>query len=99
LWAATAQPLKLFGPMLGENYTGNRNFIVHAFEGAFLRIDTGDPVCLNVRAEATTAAASLGCYANGVLLRVRDVEAAAGWVAVSTTTGEPGFVAEAFVER
>jgi hypothetical protein len=78
---------------------GNFSWPRLAVTGDFVRVATGDADCLNVREEATTAATSLGCFADGVLLRVLDAEPVAGWVPVTTPGGAAGFVAEAFVER
>jgi hypothetical protein len=101
LWAATAQPLKLFGPTLGENYTGNRNFIVHADEGAFFRVETGDDDCLNVREEPSVDAPVVACYASGVLLAdLREqVEPGGSWRKVATPLGIAGWASEAYLER
>jgi len=66
-----------------------------------LRVATGDD-CLNVRTEPSTTAASLGCFADGVLLGLRGdgpPPVVAGWLPVVTPALEPGWVAEEFVER
>lgn len=68
-----------------------------AVRGTFWRVNTGGS-CLNVRQAASTSSATLGCYADGVLLREREAGAPPGWRAVFTPAGGPGFVANEYVE-
>ena len=66
-----------------------------------VRVATGDD-CLNVRTQPSSAAASLGCFASGVLLGQRGDGSPPifpGWLPVVTPGLEPGWVAEEFVER
>jgi hypothetical protein len=66
-----------------------------------LRVATGGD-CLNVRKEPSSSAASLGCFADGVLLFSRGDGPPAvvpGWLPVVTPALEPGWVKEEFVGR
>ena len=102
LWAATAQPLMLFGEEFGAGYIGNRNFLVRAVEGSFLRVETGDDDCLNVREEPSIEAPVVGCYASGVLLadlNESDEVDGAVWRKVATPPGLQGWASDEFLER
>lgn len=67
--AGTITPLTLFGPMFGNGY-GGRNIVVGAITGLGLaRIKTGGE-CLNVRVDPNASSMSLGCFKDGVLLRI-----------------------------
>ncbi|MBK6563174.1 SH3 domain-containing protein [Candidatus Amarobacter glycogenicus] len=58
--------------------------------------------CLNVREQATTTSASLGCYRDGVLLFERgETTTVSGvtWVAVTPPGGKPGWASAEFLER
>lgn len=86
---------------------GCGQFQRHQFVNAIVarptvRVNTPDD-CLNLRAEPTTTAATLGCFADGVLLP-RSTEgapaAAPGWLQVLTPDRKSsGWVAEEFVTR
>ncbi len=67
-----------------------------AIVGKFWRVNAGGE-CLNVRQEASVSSAVLGCFASGVLLREREAEAPAGWQAVATPDGTPGFAASQYL--
>lgn len=69
--------------------------------GPFARVDTPGS-CLNVRAEASTAAQSLGCFADGVMLYDLDETVAAGgitWLRVETPDRREGWASLEFIER
>jgi hypothetical protein len=64
-----------------------------------VRVSAGSE-CLNVHAEPATSAPTLGCFADGVLLGVREAGPVSGWVAVTTLDGvQEGWVSAEFVER
>ncbi len=63
-------------------------------------VNTGD--CLNVRAGAGLASQSLGCFADGVLLKDLGQTADAGglrWLNVQTPAGAPGWASMEYVDR
>lgn len=68
----------------------------------FARVKTGSD-CLNVRETPAQASLSLGCFKDGVLLRVRGQaeQTAEGitWVAVETPDGRSGWASGEFLER
>ena len=77
-------------------------FVRAALVGTFTRVKTGAD-CLNVRESPRTASLSLGCYKDGVLLRVRPQpeQTAEGvtWLAVETPDGRAGWASGEFLER
>ncbi len=79
----------------------NRKSVVAFLPGPFARVNTpGD--CLNVRAEPSTSAQSLGCFKDGVLLHVTGGEAVSGgitWLPVTTPNGRAGWASGEFLER
>ena len=76
-------------------------FIQAASPGAVARVtNAGD--CLNVRESASTAAKTLGCYKDGVLLKDRATTEQAGgitWWAVATPDGREGWASSEFLRR
>jgi len=66
--------------------------------GPFARVVSGDD-CLNVRAEPTAAGDILGCFADGVLLPLREGTAAGSqaWLPVRTPDGRNGWAAAEFL--
>ncbi|HXU23660.1 MAG TPA: SH3 domain-containing protein, partial [Tepidiformaceae bacterium] len=95
-------PLLLYGPdLFGGAYYG-RNIVVAAALGPFAKVHTGGD-CLNVRETASTTATSLGCFADGVLLRVQSIgdQTVGGvhWVPVTTPDGRPGWASAEFLQR
>lgn len=70
--------------------------------GPFARVTTGGD-CLNVRDKPATASLSLGCFKDGVLLRLRTQpeQTAEGinWLAVETPDRRPGWASAEFLER
>ena len=68
----------------------------------FARVKTGSD-CLNVREQPGQASLSLGCFKDGVLLRVRPQpeQTADGstWLAVGTPDGRAGWASGEFLER
>lgn len=94
LWGATAQPIELFGQLINTEYATNRNLVVHALQNDFMRVDTGDADCLNVRQEPRMDAPVVSCYTDGVLLMdVGATEESDGttWLRLRTPTGEMGW--------
>jgi hypothetical protein len=81
---------------------GSTPFVHAALVGTFARVVSGSD-CLNVREMPATAALSLGCFKDGVLLRVRSQaeQTAEGvtWVAVETPDGRAGWASAEFLER
>ncbi len=75
---------------------GNFSFPRLAIVGKFWRVDAGSE-CLNVRQQASVSSPVLGCFASGVLLREREADAPAGWQAVTTPDGTPGFAASSYL--
>lgn len=93
------QPLELYGPIGGKPYEGDRNRIVLVEPGPFLRV-TGTGDCLNVRDSASTGGASLGCFADNVLLRYVGAEQEAGgitWLKVETPDGKTGWASAQYL--
>ncbi|MGE3076631.1 MAG: response regulator transcription factor [Dehalococcoidia bacterium] len=87
---------------LGDCGEDGHKFVNHISAIATVRVNTpGD--CLNLRAESATSSASLGCFADGVLLPKWVEHAPApvpGWVPVLTPDlRTTGWVSEAFVLR
>ncbi len=78
----------------------DRLVVLAAERGPFARVArAGD--CLNVRARPSTASESLGCFADGALLREGGVTVEAEgrkWVAVATPAGRTGWAAETFLD-
>jgi DNA-binding CsgD family transcriptional regulator len=74
-------------------------FLQTAVTGAFAEVHTaGD--CLNVREAASTSSKSLGCFADGVLLRLADgIQSIDGveWQAVSTPSGAAGWASAEYL--
>jgi hypothetical protein len=69
--------------------------------GPFARV-AADGDCLNVRESASTSAASLACYRDGVLLRDLGETVEAGgvtWLKVATPDGREGWANFEFLER
>jgi hypothetical protein len=75
--------------------------VITAFLGT-ARVVTGSD-CLNVREKPAKASLALGCYKDGVLLRVRpqpeQTSQGTTWVAVETPDGQDGWVSSEFLER
>ncbi len=96
LAARTIHPIPELNPGLGAP------FVRAALVGTFARVKTGAD-CLNVREKPAKASLSLGCYKDGVLLRVRPQpeQAAEGvtWIAVETPEGRAGWASAEFLER
>lgn len=69
---------------------------------AFARVNSGSD-CLNVREKPSQSSSSLGCFADGVLLRLRNEpdQSAGGatWVAVETPRGTSGYASSEFLQR
>jgi hypothetical protein len=86
-----------------DNYgPGNRKFPLAYLPGPFARVITpGD--CLNVRTEPTTTSQSLGCFRDGVLLRIGSgdevTSGSTTWMPVQTPDGHAGYASSEFVER
>ena len=77
-----------------------RNFFVSAKHGPFARV-ASEGECLNVRAEPSTSATVLRCFADGVLFQTEGrTEDGDGleWLAVTTPTGAAGWAAAEFLE-
>ncbi len=74
----------------------------HIAVGPFARVSTPED-CLNVRASPSTTGAVLNCYADGVLVPLRDAAANAAnsdgdqWLAVRTTDGREGWAAARYL--
>ncbi len=85
---------------LGDCENGRHKFVNYILARSVVRVATGGD-CLNVRAEPSASAASLGCFADGVLLsvRVEGVSAVPGWKAVFAPDMRPGWVSEESLER
>ena len=91
-------------PIIGLSFglTGNSSpFIVHMDQGPVRRVATGSD-CLNVREATNLQAKTLGCFADGVLLRLTsdpqvEVEGIT-WVGVRTPDGQAGWVSGAYLE-
>ena len=97
----TVNVLELFGPVGSDAYSGQRNRIQLVEPGTFLRV-TGAGDCLNVRETPSTAAKSLGCYADNVLLRDLAGEQSAGgitWKKVETPGGDAGWASSEFLAK
>jgi len=81
---------------------GSTPFVRAALVGTFARVNTGGS-CLNVRENPAKLWDSLGCFYDGVLLRLRTAaeQTADGisWVAVETPGGRAGWAAAEFLER
>jgi hypothetical protein len=76
-------------------------FLSTVTTGSFAMVNTGGD-CLNVRAEASTNSKSLGCFADGVLLHLRDQEAegdSQAWLSVTTPSGAEGWASAEFLIR
>ena len=80
---------------------GVTTFVRSVRTGPFARVaGTGD--CLNVRETASADANVLGCYRDGVLLRLGADPATrseSAWLPVETLDGRHGFAAAAYLER
>jgi hypothetical protein len=92
-------------PLWGPSFdlSANQNpFAVHIDTGPVRRVTTGAD-CLNVREKPAKAAPGLGCFKEGVLLRLRaePEQSAEGvtWVAVETPDGHRGWASGEFLER
>jgi DNA-binding CsgD family transcriptional regulator len=90
---------------IGEHFSdrvgkGDRSRVRAVGPGSVVRVQgAGD--CLNVRETTSTLATSLGCYADGVLLRDRqETRAVEGitWVGVRTPGGAPGWASAEFLD-
>lgn len=94
LSAGTMSPIRSFSP--GDN--GRKSSIpIDVIMGTPRVVATGDGDCLNVRQEASASSASLGCFAEGVLLM--EVEGStAQWRHVRTPGGEVGWAAAEFLD-
>ncbi len=96
----TVAPIASFVPTLAGKAGGP--VPVGILLGPFTRVKTGAD-CLNVREKPAKASLSLGCYKDGVLLRVRPQpeQTADGvtWVAVETPDGRAGWASGEFLER
>jgi hypothetical protein len=96
---ATIDPIIEFGEC-GPNQ--GHVFINEMLARSVARVTTGGD-CLNVRAEPRSDSASLGCFADGVLLALHlgpdGPPPAAGWLRVVTPSLEAGWVSEQFVTR
>ncbi|MEO9254287.1 MAG: SH3 domain-containing protein, partial [Tepidiformaceae bacterium] len=92
-------------PEISDGLAGFNNgknehaFVLGAMVGNFARVNAGGD-CLNVRESASTNAKSLGCFKDGVLLRLIDDGSAGsnGWAHVATPAGQPGWASTEFVE-
>jgi len=95
------QVLEFYGPMNSDAYAGQRNYVRLVQPGQFWMVSgTGD--CLNVRANPATGAKSLGCFADGVLLREANEMADADgirWWKVQTPAGEDGWASGEYLAR
>ena len=98
----TIEPIELFGPLIGAEYSQDRNQLLLAVRGAVARVATDDGQCLNVREEPGLEAGIVRCFANGVLLRdlgiTRD-EGGISWLQVGTPTDGIGWASTEFMER
>jgi hypothetical protein len=97
----TVHPLELYGPLIGNNYQ-SRNSVLHAIEGSFLRVDTGNSDCLNVREEPSLDAPVVACHVNGVLLADLGESAESegdSWQKVATPMGEQAWASAQFLQR
>ncbi len=87
---------------LSRGMTGNQNPFAQGLAiGPFARVNAGGD-CLNVRESASTSAASLACYVDGVLLRDLGESREAGgatWLKVATPDGREGWASAEFLER
>lgn len=98
-----ANPPKVLviGAPFGSKF-GGRNRLIAATTGPFARVKTG-PDCLNVREQPSKSSTSLGCFADGVLFRMRgepDRNAdAMTWVAVETPDARPGWASADYLAR
>jgi hypothetical protein len=88
-----------------DNITGDKTGapgVLAIASGTFARVTTGAD-CLNVREQPAKASPGLGCFKDGVLLRLRSQpeQSADGitWVAVETPDGRPGWASAEFLER
>lgn len=81
---------------------GIQSFVVAAQTGEFARVDTGGD-CLNVREKPAASAPSLGCFRDGVLLRILpgSVPEADGitWQPVATPGDQVGYASAEFLAR
>jgi hypothetical protein len=97
LQTGALQPLS--GYFLDRAKSGDRSNILAVTTGAFARVQgAGD--CLNVRATASTDGTSLGCFKDGVLLRLGGTTLEAGgrkWLAVSTPLSGSGWAAAQYL--
>ena len=98
-WAtATVHPIINFGDCPPNS---GHIFINAVLSRLVARVTTGTD-CLNVRAEPRADSASLGCFADGVLLYVRGdgpPPVVPGWLPVVTPSLESGWVSDEFVTR
>lgn len=90
-------------PQLSAGLKGNNNPFIDGFSvGPFARVKTGTD-CLNVRETASTSSTSLGCFADGVLLQLRQEpdqsSGGATWVAVEAPDGKPGWASADYLQR
>jgi DNA-binding CsgD family transcriptional regulator len=87
---------------LSQGLKGNANpFAAGLVVGPFARVNAGGD-CLNVRQEPSATVTSLGCYADGVLLRdLGETQEAGGvtWLNVATPDGRQGWASTEFLER
>ncbi len=88
--AGTMSPI-LGLPRDASPLDGNFSWPYTAVAGQFVRIVSNDG-CVDVRASVSASAASVGCYADGVLLHRRSGDDLPGWYAILTMDGDAGFV-------
>lgn len=98
-------PLEVYGPLSNAAAYERPGFVRAlrgVIRGTFYRVATGGE-CLNVRERPSRAARSLGCYAEGVLLRAQPAEIANAeglwWAAMEAPDGSAGWAALQFLER
>lgn len=97
--AGTVAPIE--PTFIDSNYRTNRAYVTALFPGPVVKV-SGAGDCLNVREAASTGAAILACYGDGVLLQ-KNGEPVAGdggqWLPVVTPDGRKGFASTQYVER
>ncbi len=100
LEAAVIHPIAGLPPLAGAvGGFGRFVFPGDIFAGTPLRVTTGGD-CLNVRSAPSTASPTLGCYPDGVLLRLQGDELPSGeWVPVWAPDGQTGWAASQFLAR
>lgn len=97
--SATVTPLNIGDSTFADPIHIDRDSIVSVQSGAFAMVDTGGD-CLNVRETASVNSKSLGCFADGVLLRATDqgaVNDEGRWQVVTTPSGQNGSANLAFL--